>query len=126
MIIDIKPRPRKSDIVCPVCGGKLKTKTFTHPLYIGVIVARTECKKCKDEGRSPYVMEVCFREPIIGNQASTLKIKQQAKVIYAEDVKETIGKKWVEIIDDTPMGNYYGSGGEWVECSQADGERREE
>jgi hypothetical protein len=25
--------------------------------------------------------------------------------------------------DGREMGNYYGSGGEWVECSQVDGER---
>lgn len=114
-------QPRMSEIVCPLCGGKLKTETSIHPHENGVVVATTRCYACKEAGRKPYAMMVEFSD-----SNTRLEIQQMAKVIYAEAVKKTIGKKWVEIEDTTPMGNYYGSGGEWVECPQADGEMRTE
>lgn len=108
--------------VCPVCGCELSAKFIgiSDPFADEVLVI---CPSCKEKDITPYGGVYRFE---LDMNITWSEIVQTAKKEYAEKRASLIGKKWVEIEDNTPMGNYYGSGGEWQECSQSDGERRTE
>lgn len=100
-----------SDVTCPVCGGKL-TVTLDGVTDPFSDVATVICQACKEKDIIPFGGAYTFS---LEHGKTWSEIAQAAKKMYAEKRASLIGKKWVEITDDTPTGNYYGSGGEWVE-----------